>query len=171
VTASGAGSTDTDATAIASYSFNFGDGTSAVVTTAPTSSTTHTYAAAGTYAVTLTVTDTGGLKSTPVTSSITLSPALEKRVAASTDDAAESNSTGKVTTSGTTLPLATQTVGMRWPGLAIPPGATITAAWVQFTAGQTQSGASTLNLFGQAADNAATFSRTTASISSRPPLT
>jgi PKD repeat protein len=168
VTASGAGSTDTDATPIASYSFNFGDGTSAVVTTAPTSSTTHTYAAAGTYAVTLTVTDTGGLKSTPVTSSITLSPALEKRVAASTDDAAESNSTGKVTTSGTTLPLATQTVGMRWPGLAIPPGATITAAWVQFTAGQTQSGASTLNLFGQAADNAATFSRTTASISSRP---
>src|SRR5437667_2721170 len=57
VKADGSGSTDSDATPIASYRFDFGDGTSAVTTTAPTATAQHTYAAAGTYTVTLVVTE------------------------------------------------------------------------------------------------------------------
>ena len=51
----GAGSADSDGT-IASYAWTFGDGGTATGATA-----NHTYAAAGTYPVTLTVTDNGGL--------------------------------------------------------------------------------------------------------------
>ncbi len=50
----GAGSSDPDGT-ITGYSWNFGDGTAPVSGTAKTA--THTYAKAGTYSVTLTVTD------------------------------------------------------------------------------------------------------------------
>lgn len=72
VNADGSASTDTDFTPIASYQFSFGDGTPAVVTNAPTASAQHTYAAAGTYTVTMIVTDTGNLASAPVSSSITV---------------------------------------------------------------------------------------------------
>ncbi|MFE5790791.1 LamG-like jellyroll fold domain-containing protein [Rhodococcus erythropolis] len=60
----GTTSTDPDGT-IASYAWNFGDNT-----TADTATVTHAYAAAGTYPVTLTVTDNTGAKNTtthPVT--------------------------------------------------------------------------------------------------------
>ena len=51
----GSGSTDADGT-IATYAWDFSDGTTGTGVTA-----NHTYAAAGTYSVTLTVTDNGGL--------------------------------------------------------------------------------------------------------------
>ncbi len=54
LTVDGSASTDPDGT-VASYAWNFGDGATASGVTA-----THTYAAAGTYPVTLTVTDNGG---------------------------------------------------------------------------------------------------------------
>src|SRR5881394_2359060 len=59
VTADATASTDTDATGIGSYTFNFGDGSPLV---GPQGSPTavHTYATAGSYTVTLTVTDTAG---------------------------------------------------------------------------------------------------------------
>jgi PKD repeat protein len=81
VTANGSASTDTDATPIASYRFVFGDGTSAVTTSAPVTTATHTYASPGTYTVTLTATDTGGLTSAPTTASVTVSAASGPNVA------------------------------------------------------------------------------------------
>jgi PKD repeat protein len=57
---------------------------------------------------------------------------------------------------------------MRWTALAIPPGATITAAWVQFAAKAAQSEATTLTLRGQAADNPPAFTTTAGNISTRP---
>ena len=59
---SGAGSTDTDG-AIQSYAWDFGDGTTAI-STGSVPSTSHTYAAAGTYQVSLTVTDDRGATDT-----------------------------------------------------------------------------------------------------------
>src|SRR5205814_971858 len=62
VTADASGSTDGDATPIASYAFAFGDGSPVV---GPQSGTTspHVYTVPGTYTVTLTVADSGGLSS------------------------------------------------------------------------------------------------------------
>ncbi|MCW2498347.1 MAG: Carbohydrate-binding and sugar hydrolysis, partial [Frankiales bacterium] len=62
VTADGSGSSDTDGTPIASYAFDFGDGTTIPAQANPTVS--HTYTAAGNRTVTMTVTDTAGLRST-----------------------------------------------------------------------------------------------------------
>jgi len=121
--------------------------------------------------VTLIATDTNNLASTPVTKSITVSPSssantVESRIAASSDDAAETSR--RVTLTGTSLPLASsQTVGMRWTGLAIPPGATITTAWIQFSSTVAASGSTSLTLHAQAADNATTFTTGSRNISSR----
>ena len=179
VNASGANSTDTDATPIATYQFDFGDGSSIVTTTAPVSSASHTYPAAGTYTVTLTATDTGANTSAPVTGSITVTATVastitERRISASADDAEESSSAVMSLTSSD-LELvydgSIQTVGMRWLNLPIPPGSTITAAYIQFAAKEAQSEVTNLALQGQATDNPTTFTSTTGNVSTRPRTT
>jgi parallel beta-helix repeat protein len=79
VNADGSGSTDTDSTPIATYKFNFGDGTVVGPQSAPTAS--HQYTTAGSYTVTLTVTDTAGNAGT-TTASVTVSSANQPPVAA-----------------------------------------------------------------------------------------
>jgi hypothetical protein len=95
---------------------------------------------------------------------------LDVRVAASSDDSEEAAS-GSVSNSSSDLELvedgSDQTVGMRFAGLGIPAGARITNAYVQFTADESHSGATSLTIRGQAADNAATFSSSSRNISSR----
>jgi hypothetical protein len=99
----------------------------------------------------------------------TSSGVVQVRVAARADDAEES-ATGSVSTGSSDLELvfdgSDQLVGMRFNAVAIPPGATITSASVQFQADQASSGATSLTIQGQAADNAATFS-STAKVSTR----
>jgi PKD repeat protein len=139
-------------------------------------STQHTYASAGTYTVTLSVKDTGGLTSAPKTQSITVAaPAVttvESRVAASSDDAEQRVSTASVNLTSSDLELIQdsqdQIVGMRWPRLAIPQGATITAAWIQFVSKEAWSVATNLTIKAQAVDNAAAFTSTSNNVSSRP---
>jgi hypothetical protein len=95
---------------------------------------------------------------------------IETRVAGSSDDA-EENSHGKVTVDDVDLDLTydrtSQLVAMRWTGLAIPPGATITAAYIQFTARISNSEATSLTIAAQASDNPATFSSQNSSLSAR----
>jgi PKD repeat protein len=59
VVAYGSGSTDTDATPISTFTFDFGDGY--VVGPQSSPKALHTYKSAGTYTITLTVTDTAAL--------------------------------------------------------------------------------------------------------------
>lgn len=58
---------------VSSYSINFGDNTAAVTAT-PGQAVTHTYAAPGSYTVTLTVTDSTGVRSTATSTIVIASP-------------------------------------------------------------------------------------------------
>jgi hypothetical protein len=98
---------------------------------------------------------------------------VESRVAASTDDAEED--AGGVGIGSSDLELveesSTQTVGMRFTGLAVPPGATIVDATVQFQADETDTVATNLTFQAQAADNPPTFQNLPGNITSRPVTT
>ena len=96
---------------------------------------------------------------------------VERRTAASADDA-EEFSTGVMYLQSSDLELihdnTDQTVGMRWTGLTIPQGASITAAYIQFTSKDSQSVATTLSFRGQTADNPVAFDSTALNVSTRP---
>ena len=99
---------------------------------------------------------------------------VEVRVATSSDDAEES-ATGSVSLTSSDLELVTdgsiQTVGMRFNGVAVPQGAAVLHAWIQFQTKSTGSAATSLSIQGQAVDTAATFTTTAANLSSRPKTT
>jgi hypothetical protein len=67
-----------------------------------------------------------------------------------------------------TTPLAT---GMRFTGVNLPQGATITNAYVQFQVDEVSTATASLTVAGQAADNAATFTTAAGNIASRPRTT
>ncbi|WP_158544439.1 PKD domain-containing protein [Blastococcus sp. TBT05-19] len=148
---------------------------------ASAASTTATFSAAGTYVLRLTA-DDGELTGTddltvdvvepPVVAPVPVSGSVDVPVRAGADDA-EERVNGSVYTSSGDLNLAvdgtrTQTIGMRFAGVEVPRGATITAAHVQFQADEVDSGATTLRIAGQAADDAAAFTATLGNISARP---
>jgi hypothetical protein len=96
---------------------------------------------------------------------------LDVPVSVSSDDSEES--AGTVARSNPNLKIVlrsgvNQTVGLRFTGLSIPAGATIQTAYVQFETAAATTGSCSLTVQGQAADNPATFARTTNNISSRP---
>ena len=64
---------------------------------------------------------------------------------------------------------ADQTVGLRFTGVAVPPGATITNAFVQFTTQAIPSNVATLTIRGEDADNPGTFTTAVGNISGRTP--
>ncbi|MCB0551897.1 MAG: hypothetical protein KDD19_30305, partial [Phaeodactylibacter sp.] len=96
------------------------------------------------------------------------------RIASSTDDAEELAS-GSMDITSSDLEMVEdpsqgiQVVGLRFNGLNIPQGASITAAYIQFTVDETRNGnPCDLNIYGQASDDAATFSNGNSDITSRP---
>ena len=107
-----------------------------------------------------------GALATPVT--------FERRVVAGADDAEES-ATGAMSLTSSDLEFvndgSNQKVGMRFTSLTIPRGATVTRAYLQFEADEAQSEPTNLVIQGQAADNAAVFTTTSANIASRPRTT
>jgi len=94
------------------------------------------------------------------------------RVNNGNDDAEENISSGAMDLTSSDLELtedgSNQFVGMRFNGLNIPKGATISRAYIQFSVDETHSGVTNLVFRGQASDNAATFTSTAGNISSRP---
>ena len=139
----------------------------------PTDPTTSvTFPVDGTYVLRLTG-DDGALQSLDDVT-VTVLPegvaSLAVPIAASADDAEESS--GAVALANAVLKIVTragvnQTVGLRFAGLPIPPGATIQGAYIQFQCNTATTGAASLTIEGQAADNPPTFAKTTNNISSR----
>jgi hypothetical protein len=88
-----------------------------------------------------------------------------------TDDVEES-STGIMYLDSTDLELINagnnQVVGIRFEGINIPKGATITNAYLQFKVDETSSTTTKLSIQGEASSNAPTFTKTAHNISSRP---
>ena len=143
---------------------------------------TVTFPVAGTYVLRLTVHD--GAMAASDTVQVTVRPAsgggtpqvLERRVSASSDDAEESLSSGSVQLSSSDIELTTdgstqQVVGLRFGGLQIPPGATITNAYVQFRTDEASTGASSMTIRAVNVDNTPTFTSATRNVSSRATTT
>jgi hypothetical protein len=137
------------------------------------------FTTAGSYVLRLTAND--GALSTLDSLRVTVQPApppgpgtVERRIAAGSDDAEESGA-AKMSTNNSDIELVfdrtNQRVGLRFTALAIPPGATVTRAYIQFTADETQNEATSLLIQGQAADNPGTFTTATGNVSSRPRTT
>jgi hypothetical protein len=97
---------------------------------------------------------------------------VEVRIAADSDDAEQTN-TGAVTISSSDLELVVdgsdvQVVGLRFPGVAIPPGAFIEQAWVQFQTDEVSTGTASLTIEGETTPQPPTFTTAANGVSTRP---
>ena len=94
------------------------------------------------------------------------------RVAAATDDAEEMLGSGAMDLASLALQMiddsGAQRVGLRFQNVAVPTGAVITAAYVEFTNDVANPGSADLTIEGQAADNPGTFASGSGDITSRP---
>ncbi|NLX97045.1 MAG: hypothetical protein GXY83_12795, partial [Rhodopirellula sp.] len=149
----------------------------AAVTFADASSvdTTVSLPAAGSYVLRLTASDGALTASDELTVVVAegIAPSVNVRVAASSDDAEEALSNGLVDNTSSDLELVhdgiqNQIVGLRFNGVAIPAGAIIQNAYVQFQVEETLNKPASLLIQAEATDHAATFAETVANLSSRP---
>ncbi len=129
----------------------------------------------GTHEITASVTDSQNQLSEQMIT-LTVNPEgfnfIEMRVVASSGDAEEA-STGSMDLTSSDLELvqenSTQKVGIRFAGLTIPKGATITNASIQFKVDEVSTGATSLSIHAQASDNAPAFSGSSGDITARTP--
>jgi type IV pilus assembly protein PilY1 len=94
------------------------------------------------------------------------------QIAGSANDAEQAVSNGSMSLSSSDLELGQdgttkQIVGMRFQDVAVPQGATVTNAYIEFTAKDSSSGTLNLSIKGENVDNAAAFSSTSSEISTR----
>jgi hypothetical protein len=147
---------------------------------AAAAATTATFSAAGDYVLRLTGDDGALQTADEVTVTVGSGSSggggtpgtLDVPVRVSADDAEERTSTGAVSLTSGDLNLGhdgtrAQTVAMRFTGVTLPPGATITNAWVQFQVDEASTATASLTVAGEAADNAGAFTTTARNISSR----
>jgi hypothetical protein len=139
--------------------------------------TTATFSAAGTYVLRLTAND-GQLSASDEMTVVVQSVGgggtgtADLRVLAGSDDAEQSVNSGNTSVSSSDLELTTdgntqQVVGIRIGNVPVPAGATITAAYLQFTTEEVSTGASALSIRAEAADNAPTYTGTVNAVTGR----
>jgi hypothetical protein len=131
--------------------------------------TTAQFSAPGSYVLRLTANDGSLVVSDDVI--LEVRQGIERRIAAAADDAEESG-TGNVSLTSSDLELvndgSNQTVGLRFPSLPIPQGATITLATIQFRADEVSSTSTALTIRGHDVDDSGIFVSAKNNISSRP---
>lgn len=130
----------------------------------------------GTHTVTASVTDNGGLTGS-ANRTVTVNPpaglsSLAVSVTSSSDDAEQAGVGGSTNTGSSDLELiedgsTQQIVGIRFNGIAVPKGATIIAAYVQFKVDEATTAATNLTIQGQAIDTAPTFASAVNNITAR----
>ena len=138
--------------------------------------TTAIFSTSGTYVLRLTANDSALTSSDDVTVTVFPVGTFEVRIAFGTDDAEErANATVSLSNNDLEMVLnneggvtGNQTVGLRFRGVPLARGATITNAYLQFQADETNSETTSLTIRGQAADNAPAFVQATGNLSSRP---
>ena len=137
--------------------------------------TTANFDTAGSYTLRLTA-DDGDLTSfdelTIAVNAAGTATTLAIRISASSDDAEENSATGIIDRGSSDLELVEQgvmpqIVGMRFNGLNIPQGATITSATIQFKVDEVSTNTTSLMIEGEATDDALTYTNVNANISSR----
>jgi hypothetical protein len=117
--------------------------------------------------------DDGVAGSEVATVTLTVLPraGIDVLVSSGADDVEEVVSTGAVTLTSSDLELgedaSAQLVGIRFASVPVPRGATITAAWVQFTVDETGATATPLAIQGLASDASAPFSAVARDVSRR----
>lgn len=135
--------------------------------------TTARFPQAGTYTLRLSATDGAGLSAADDVV-VTVYPGgttvLSVPITAGSDDGEERDG-GAVSRSSKNLELVTdaapQVVGLRFPGVAVPRGATVTSAHVQFTASAATAGTAPLEVRVQLSGDAPPISGTAYNLSSR----
>jgi len=153
-----------------------GPGT-ATFTPANAAVTDVTFSVVGSYTLQLSANDGQYTVNDTVVVTVTSTPTggtVERTIAASGDDAEEQTSSVSLTGSDIELGVDgsnSQTVGLRFTNLTIPPGATISSAFIQFAADEVKVDPTSLTFAGLAADNAPVFANTALNISSRPRTT
>jgi hypothetical protein len=130
------------------------------------------FSAAGIYVLRLTGNDGATSKTDDVQITVNAASSgssLSRAVAASSDDAEERAGSMSLTSSDLELVYdgGIQKVGMRFTSITIPRNATVTRAWIQFTADESQSEATALTIRAQNADQAATFTTSSNNITDR----
>ena len=113
------------------------------------------------------LTPTFGPSPTPTNTPVPV-PIFDRRVNTGTDDAEQTIGTGAMNLTSSDLDLGSDLVGLRFNNIAVPPGAVITNAYLQFKADAVSTTATSLIIRGEARDNAVTFTSATNNISSRP---
>jgi hypothetical protein len=108
-------------------------------------------------------------------------PVIEVKIAADADDVEEDVGPGTIDTGSSDLEMPyentgqgnPQIVGLRFTGIAIPQGATITDAWLQFGVDETKGGTEPVNLLieGELSPNPAAFTSALNNVSSRSTTT
>ncbi len=140
--------------------------------------------AAGSYSITAKATDNLGAVTTSSTVNVTVTTSggstpitVSKRIATGMDDVEESK-TGSMYTNSSDIELVydgttygNQVIGLRFTGLNIPQGATISKAYIQFTCDEKKTAATSVTIRGEAADNSAAFTTASKNVSNRTKTT
>lgn len=141
-------------------------------------SLTWTAGEAGTYQLKAIATDNLGATATSPIVSITVNAnsaptVFTKQIATGSDDV-EETSKGVVNLSGDDIELVydtkttgSQVVGLRFGGILIPQGATITKAYIQFTVDEITNTSCNLTIKGEASDNSTAFTSSSKNVSRR----